>query len=351
MEHEGRDSTDRLGTMLTVIAWLGVPAVLLIQFAGALSEPTPRQGYALIVVVILSPIILFAARIVTPSAFARILVRPGLLVPLGVITPVAAGLGWLWGVPALEFFRTPFLETRILGINLSISLFFLLYLAVWCFYAAWQTRLVIADVLGDQALPAEALREAPRWFPRTLLIEFIGHATILLAMAPIILIAGGAMVIACFLIIIAALGWNFVTAGFLVVGLDERLGAPAALAAGFRTSVKYVRRWWLPVLAQMLLLGLVTLVVVSYTSSGSEDGTNRVSQVSKTDWGVNGSWTGGYPDSTKWLDKTMESVEADVPDVAATVLALLLGLFAILVKLHIAEAIMEEEWESPRRTG
>ncbi len=151
-----------------------------------------------------------------------------------MVTVVVAGILWLWQISALEFIWTPFLDVNLLGISLVFSIIFVVYLAVWAFYGAWQARLVISEVWNDRAEPAEAFREAPRWFFRTLLIEFIGHGAILLAMGPIHAIGTG------------------------------------------------------------------SIVVVSYTSSTSDGGSSTINHVSKTEWGVNGSWTGGYPTTLKW---------------------------------------------------
>jgi hypothetical protein len=101
----------------------------------------------------------------------------------------------------------------------------------------------------------------------------------------------------------------------------------------------------------VLLLGLVTFVSVSYASTNPGGGNRQMREISRTEWSVNGSWTGGYPNESSWLSETMEAVRSAPPTLVTAILALLLGALGIAVKLHVAEVLEEEETVRWREDG
>jgi hypothetical protein len=111
------------------------------------------------------------------------------------------------------------------------------------------------------------------------------------------------------------------------VALDARLSFGEALRHGIQVSWRAKERWWLPILAQMMLLGLFTFISVSYAGH------------SKTNWSANGFWTGGYENECCWYGKLMEALEAPKVAVISTALGLVFGVLAVAVKLRIVEEL------------
>jgi hypothetical protein len=158
--------------------------------------------------------------------------------------------------------------------------------------------------------------------------------------------APASMVLAFLAIGIWALLWNFATAALLLVGLDERLGFGQAFRTGLWVSWSNKGRWWKPVVAQMLLLGWITLIMASYTEATGRG----YSTHSSTNWAVNAFWTGGYENECRWYGDLMKTVKAPKLAVLSTILGLVYGVLAIAVKLTIAERLPARQ-QRIRETG
>lgn len=88
----------------------------------------------------------------------------------------------------------------------------------------------------------------------------------------------------------------------------------------------------------MVLLGWVTLIYVSYTESRP----GGYSTHSKTNWSVNGFWTGSYEHTCRWLPKLMEAVEAKPLPLFTTLLSIGFSVLAIAIKLRIMTELDSE---------
>ena len=80
---------------------------------------------------------------------------------------------------------------------------------------------------------------------------------------------------------------NLGTGALLLAALDPRLSYWASVRQGLRRSWQSKSRWAKPMLAQLLLLGVLTYVAVSYDDPAA--GHQQVSN-----FNVNGMWVGGY---------------------------------------------------------
>ena len=92
------------------------------------------------------------------------------------------------------------------------------------------------------------------------------------------------------------------------------------------------RPYMLPVLAQLVLLGAVTYVSVSYS-----DGLGR--HHSSTNVGVHGFWIGGYENECRWYGAFMDAYGVAKVGVVVTALNLIFGVLAIAVKLTVVEQL------------
>jgi hypothetical protein len=118
----------------------------------------------------------------------------------------------------------------------------------------------------------------------------------------------------------------------LPVVVGERSPFVETVRNGLRIGWQRMGRWWFPVVVQMVLLGWVTLLYVSYTSSPRP---GYHSTNTKSDVSVNGFWTGGYENSCRWHTKLMAVVETEPMPLVEFLLGVLFAILAIVVKLRI----------------
>jgi hypothetical protein len=316
------------------VAAAGTALVLAQQVVGSFPLQ-PRQGWGLLVLLLAVPAVALTVAALMPRAAGRLYRHPDLLVPLGVLVLADGLLGWLLLLLPPASVLTRAAAVKVLGIGLSLSASFVLSVLLHVAYATWMTALILDVVRLDRADPARALGALRAWFLRVLALEFFGWAGLFAGVA--VAIALGPVALALAVVVIGAwsLAWNLATAALLPAALDGRLSFGQALARGVRLSLAGAGRWWPAVVAQLLLLGLVTFIAVSYTESRPGGYTTQ----SRTNWGVNGFWTGGYESGCRWYDKLMEALDAPKLAPVSTALGLVFGVLAIAVKLHIADRL------------
>jgi hypothetical protein len=179
---------------------------------------------------------------------------------------------------------------RLGALSVAVSASLLVNVSLHVAYGAWATALVLDDAGGGPADPWRALAGLRRWFWRVLGLESVGWCVLFATLAAALALGPGALPVTLVLMVLGSLAWNLATAALLPAGLDGRLSFGAALRHGVRASWAGKARWWKPVVLQLLLLGLVTFIHVPYTDAGP----GRYAQRSRTEWGVNAFWTGGY---------------------------------------------------------
>lgn len=165
---------------------------------------------------------------------------------------------------------------RVPGITLPISIIVAVVVLAGWFTAGWRTVLVVQAVREDRVDPEAALAEWATWFPRA-----------------------------------------FVAGAF---------------------GIHRWRRWWFPVLLQMILLGWLTTISVSYSESPAP---NEVTTMNTDTFHVNGLWTGGYENRCCWLEDLMEAVDAPPLPLVVLLLGLMFTVLAVVVKLRITACLDE----------
>jgi hypothetical protein len=318
--------------VLRLIAVVGTAAVLLQELVSAF-PPQPRQGWGVPFLLGAALAVAVVVGLLLPRAAGRLWRHPDLLVPLGLLTLADGALGWLQRLPGAAALLTPARPVNLLGIGLTLSGGFVLGILLHVAYAAWVTTLVLDAVRAGRADLVGGLAGLRRWFVRVLTLETIGWAVLFAGVAlGIALAAAGGFALAVVVIGAWGLVWNLATAALLLVALDGRLGFGEALGRGIRVSWAGVGRWWQAVVAQLLLLGFVTFLAVSYTETTPGGYTTHNS----TNWSVNGFWVGGYENGCRWYAKLMEALAAPTWAPVASALGLLFGALALVIKLHIA---------------
>jgi len=317
--------------LLRWVAIIGTGVVFLWR-ATSLSRMQPRQGWGIVVVIVAVLAVGLTCLKFMPVATGRLRRHMDLLLPFGLCTVAEALLEGLAAIPVVSSLLTPSWPLRILSLSFSLSLIFVLQIALAVLYAGWTTILILQAVREDDVDPIQGFTTALNWFWRVLGAEALGW-TVLFGMLAIA-ITVGAVVLPLALIAIAVFSvvWNLMTAALLPVVVAERKPFGESVREGIRISWGGKSRWWLPVLAQMVLLGWITFIVVSYTSSPRP---GSFSTQNKTAFGINGFWTGGYDNECQWHTKLMATVEAEPLPLAEFLLGVVFAVLAIVVKLEI----------------
>jgi hypothetical protein len=292
----------------------------------------PRQDWGIVVIIVAVLAVGLTCLVLMPVATARLRRHLDLLLPLGLYVVAGALLDGLAAIPILSSLLTPSWPLTILSLSFSLSLIFVLRIALAVLYAGWTTILILQAVRQDYVDPVRCFAEMPNWFWRVLGAEALGWGVLFVALA--VAIAVAAIVLPLALLAIAALSvvWNLMTAALLPVVVAERKPFGESVRKGIRISWEGMSRWWLPVVAQMVLLGWMTFFSVSYTSNPRP---GSISTQNKTDFSVNGFWTGGYENECRWYSKLMAVVEAEPLPLAEFLLGVVFAVLAIVVKLEI----------------
>jgi hypothetical protein len=329
-------------TPLRLVALVGTGAVLLQQaVSGWPLQPRQEAGFVVLILAVLAVALTF--RLFLPTAQAQIRRHPDLLVPLGLLVLAEAALGWLLLLPPVAAVLAPSWPLQLWALTFSVSAGFVLTLLLRIGYATWMTVLVLEVVPLERADLGGTFSSVRRWFWRVLGLEALGWGVLFLGLAGAIAVAAAAVPLALVLMGVGSLLWNLMTAALLPVALDDRLPFWTAFRQGVRVSWVGKARWWKPVVVQMLLLGWVTYLSVSYTEAKP----GSVTTHNKSNWSVNAFWTGGYEDESRWYGKLLEVLDAPPLAVISTALGLVFGVLALGVKLAIVAQLQPARPQSP----
>lgn len=331
---------------LRIVALVGTGVVLLWKMT-SLARIEQRQGLGFLVLIVAAAAIGLTCALVVPAATRLLRRHTDLLVPLGLYITTEALLNALLAIPLLSAMFSPAWSSKVLTLSFSLSLAFLLHLALAVFYSGWTTALIVQAVRQDRVDPAGSLAEFPDWFLRVLGALAFGWGVLFACLAVVIAIGAAFLPLALLLIGGFSLAWNLLTAALLPVIIGERGPFWSSVRKGIRVSREGMSQWWLPVVIQMVLLGWVTFLYVSYTNTS---GPGSYSTHNKTDFSVNGFWTGGYENSCRWHTKLMQAVESQPLPFVEFLLSVLLAILAILVKLKITATVYSSAYAT-EQTG
>lgn len=316
---------------LRLLALVGTGLVLLWK-ATSLGQMRPNQGWGFVVLFLACVAVGLTCLLVLPAATRRLRRHPDLLVPLGLYLTAEALWSLLLAIPIISGMFSPAWNLRVFAFSSSLSLNFLVQVTLAVTYAGWTTSLIVQAAQRDQVDLLAAWSTWPMWFWRVLGAEAIGWCVLFGGLT--LAITMGAVALPLTLLLIGALSllWNLLTAALLPVVVAERGAFVETVCKGLRVSWERKGGWWLPIVLQMVLLGWVTLLYVSYTAS-PQPGSYRTN--TKSDVSVNGFWTGGYENACRWHTKMMKLVETEPLPLIEFLLGVLFAILAIVVKLRI----------------
>jgi hypothetical protein len=318
-----------LGTVRWV-ALIGLGVVLVSDLVVSLPWK-PRQGYGLVLLVFACAVVALVSLILMPRAAGALVRHKDLLIPLALLVVALQLLAWLTALPLLGALLTPAWPLHLFNWSFALSLHLLITIGLFIAYATWMTAAILAFVRTGQNNPCAVWPAAVKQFWRVFGLEIIGVTVVLLGTGALLALLPVFGWLALVPMAAFAVAWNFATAAVLPVAFDEELGFWAALRAGVQVSLVNLRKWWLLLLAHMLLLGLF----IFFYSRWNEGGT----QHANVSWHVNVFWTGGYEDGCRWYGKLVDVYKTSKLPFVETLLGLLFGAMAVAVKIAVVQRL------------
>ena len=323
------------------VALFGVALVLIARLAQSFPL-APRWWIGPLVLGVLTVAVTLVAVLLMPRAANTLARNPDLLVPLGLLLLVQEALALTLRLPLLGTALGASHALTLLNLSFTLSLHWLLNLALAAAYATWVTAAILNFVRTGQADPCAVLPDALRHLLRVAGLMFLGWAGVFV----LLVLMGLAMPVmhwfAILLMLPAVVAWNFVTAAVLPVALLTEGGFLSVLRAGVIASLANLRRWWGLLLAQMLLLGLVFVGYASFRT-GNSHSTNW-------NWSVNTFWTGGYHDTCHLYPKLTDTYKTQPVPLVSALLVMLFGAMAVAVKIALVQRLLpaaEPEGQPP----
>ena len=330
----GMNSTIR---NLRWIALLGIMAVLLYDFYMSFPlKPREEHGFLLLAGVYCAAVIM--SLLLMRHAVSTLVRNMDLLIPLELFVLAGRLLNSLTMVPGLATLLTPSFTLKIVGISFAISVYFLLSVALAVAYATWMTAAVLELVRSGNSNPCPVISSAMRRFWRVTGLAFICWFVVFVISALSLLAMPLAGSFALILMLLFAIAWNFATAAVLPVAWQTGTGFWRTFRTGMSVSLANLRKWWVLLLAQMLLLGLFTYFHLSW----SERNGNQTTTHTDVTWNVNTFWIGGYESTCRWYEKQAEIYKTSTMPFIETSLALILGMMAIAIKIAIVQRMQPE---------
>ncbi len=324
-----------LARTLRRLALVGVVGSL--TLALGMSFPlAPRQGSGFLMLAILAPVALLAMAVSMPRGVRDLWRHPGLLVPLGLYLLAVALLDLLGTVPLLTAPLLNFPGLPLASFGLSLSVVFLIGVFLAVVHDTWQTLLIRETVGRGRCDPGAALLEVRRWFWRMAGLESLCWAMLLMIGGAIVATMSTPrpnMFLMTIGIVVFTLVLNLGTGALLLAALDPRLTYWGSVRQGVRRSWQTRSRWAGPMIVQLLLLGLLTFVAVSY-----DDPVEGHQQV--TNFNVNGMWVGGYESECRWYGLLDKSLKTRPVPVVSEVFSLIFGVMAVAMKLTVAHGLV-----------
>lgn len=332
--------TSPTATLLRAVAFIGTGLILLWD-AASVSQLKPRQGAGFIVLVLAVLSVGFMLLSSLLDATEKLRRYTDLLVPLGLFVTVSTAFNALAAVPAVAaMFAAPW-SIKLLTFSLSLTVSLVVTCLLTMVYVGWTTALIFQVVVQGRVELVAPVAGMRRWFWRVMALELFGWGILLSVLAVAIPLSMNPVshLFALILFGVASLYWNLRTAAVLPVALADPQPFWPALRHGFEVSRSGMRKWAPLVVAQMVLLGWITFVHVSYTTQETKragsDYSSTTTGKTNTNWGVNAIWTGGYTDNCKWHESLMKALESEPLGLVERLLTLLFAVLAIAIKVKI----------------
>ena len=315
------------------VAWIGLAMVLASDLIASLPGK-PRQGYGFVLLVLMCVAVALVSVVLMPRATGTLVRHKDLLLPLALLMVALQLLTWATALPVLGAILTPSWPVHLFTWSTTLSAHLLITIGLFVAYTSWVTGAILAMVRTGQNNPCAVWPSALKQFWRVFGLDCIGVGAVLITTSVLI---GLMPVIGWFALApmaVFAVAWNFATAAVLPVAFESGPGFWAAFRAGVQVSLANLRKWWLLLLAQMLLLGLF----IFFYSRWNQGGTAHTN----VNWNINVFWTGGYESDCRWYGKLVDVYKTSKLPFVETLLTLLFGTMAVAVKIAIVQRLQGE---------
>jgi hypothetical protein len=231
---------------LTLLRWLAVTgtAVVFLYRVASLWHMEPRQEYGIVVFVLAVIAVGLTCLVMLPAATGKLVRHLDLLLPLGLYLSAEGVLDALMAIPVFSAVFLPSWKLQVLSLSFSLSLLFLLTIALAILYAGWTTVLIVQATGRDRVDPLDAIQTARHWFWRVAGAEVFGWVVLFAVLAVVITVGVVVLPLALIVLAIFSLVWNLTTAALLLVMASTRTAFGATLREGMRVSWEGKSRWW-----------------------------------------------------------------------------------------------------------
>lgn len=229
----------------------------------------PRQEYALVVLALTVLATGVTLRWSLRGETRRIREHLDLLVPLGLYVFAEQLLAWVVLVPFVGRIMEPGWDVNILALSFTLSVNLVVVIVLSVMHAAWTLALVCQATEGRPVDLMEGLDQVRRRFWRVFGCMAVSLVVFFLGVALVIAACKTALTPGLFLIGLGTVALNFVTAGLLLRAVSRpELPFWTGFREGLAVSWRHQRRWWVPLLVQMEIVGLITYVTLSFSYDG-----------------------------------------------------------------------------------
>lgn len=318
--------------------WWMAPVALALVVLRDLYKSFPmaaRQGYGVLLLIALVVAVAVVSLVLMPRAVGTLFRHRKLFLPLAYLVVLERLITAIGMLPLLGALLNYSLPLHLPMLAFTLSLHFLLNVTLQVAYAAWVTTAIIEMVDKENGDPFASILPAGRNYWRMLGAEVIGWCVFMVGTSIMLATMPFLSLFALALMGFFAMAWNFASAALLPVALQRSLPFLAAVRAGILLSLVNIRRWWLLLLAQMLLLGLVYFM----RSSWHEGNTYHTN----TNFNVDSFWTGGYQDDCRLYGRLAASFNFVPQPIVQTLLTLLFGVMAVAIKIAIVQRLHPDE--------
>jgi hypothetical protein len=311
------------------VSWIGLGVALFVDLMRSLPM---QRGLDLGIMMLLafSFAVPLVCLLLMPRAASALVGSADILIPLALVVIAGKVIGWLTVAPLFGSLLSPSLPLHWLSLSFRLSLSFVINVALAVAYAAWMTAVIVEFVRSGSIDPRSLFKPAMKRFWQFFGVLFIGWVTVMIVAPVFLALMPVVAPLALFGMLVFALAWNFSTAAVLPAAWQDDDGFWNAFRRGMNVSRANLRKWWPVLLAQMLLLGLAT-----YYFTGS-------AMRRSSGWTVNAFWIGGFADDSRWYAAWAAAMNAPKLPFVETVLTLLLGVFAVIVKIAIVQRLQPE---------
>ncbi len=312
-------------------------AVALVAAVYQSPPSSPLDSRHLVCVGLIFGATLIVLALVFRPACRALFATPDLLVPIGCVMLAGTMLEFLMSLPMLAHILRPGKTIPLFGVTVTLSVGLAIQMVIATAYAAWQTDLLWRRAHEDPVLDLSPWGPVRRHFLRTFVALAVGVCALFAGVIVAVGLSASTMVFGLVAMAILGLGWNLLTAALLPVTMYSAEDLVPALREGMRQSWQRMGRWWLPLLAQLALLGFAVYIRTQFHPTDRGPGVHTQTNIK---WQINAFWTGGYEHTCRWYTVYADALDMPPHPVIVQLLMLLFLVVAVAMKWTVIRELI-----------